>query len=243
MTHVLEPEMVKIPAGTVTLGLPAYVSEYEVVHPWVEREVYVPSFAIARYPVTVGEYIAFLDATGYAGAEEIRTDPRFENPKAPAAFVSWIDAVRYTQYLSRETGKPYRLVRDAEWEKAARGGLHGMKYPWGNDSPKGRCDFGNPNGSPCPVGSFPPNGYGVHDMVGTIWEWCEECFDQVGAPDKAKLFYDDTQIKDPRLNPICRGGSFKTPDSPYLFCAYRHEDPVDGRFDCIGFRVALTLNE
>ena len=59
--------------------------------------------------------------------------------------------------------------------------------------------------------------------------------------DTPTLCYDDTLIKDTRLNPICRGGSFKTADPMAMYCAYRHEDPTDGRFDCIGFRVALSL--
>ncbi|MFB3903702.1 MAG: hypothetical protein ACE15E_09635 [Acidobacteriota bacterium] len=70
---------------------------------------------------------------------------------------------------------------------------------------------------------------------------CEECFDRDVQADRAKLVYDDTGIRDSRLNPVCRGGSFKTPDSPYLYCACHHEDPLEGRFDCIGFRVALSL--
>lgn len=169
------------------------------------------------------------------------TDLRFQDPQAPAAYVNWIDAVRYTQWLARETGKPYRLLRDAEYEKAARGGLPGKKYPWGDDPIEGRADFGNPSGSPKPGGSFPANGYGLHDMAGSMWCWCEECFEQVVPNDSAKMCYDDTLVKDTRLNPICRGGSFKTQDPLVLYCATRHEDPVDGRFDCIGFRVALTL--
>jgi hypothetical protein len=57
------------------------------------------------------------------------------------------------------------------------------------------------------------------------------------------MCYDETLIKDVRLNPICRGGSYKTADTSALYCAHRHEDPTDGRFDCIGFRVALTVGE
>ena len=80
-------------------------------------------------------------------------------------------------------------------------------------------------------------------MAGSMWSWCEECYEQVVKSDRAKMCYDDTLIKDVRLNPICRGGSFKTADATALHCAYRHEDPVDGRFDCIGFRIALSLPE
>lgn len=238
-----EPEIVVILAGPVLQGVPEFPAESKLPHVWTPREVNVPAFGIARYAVTVEEYLAFANQTGYAVSEELRRDPRFQNPRAPAAFTSWIDATHFTQWLSRETGKHYRLPRDAEYEKAARGGLVGKRYPWGDEHPTGRADFGKPNDRPQPVGSFPPNGYGLHDMVGSMWSWCEECFDQVVAEDRARMRYDDTQIRDVRLNPICRGGSYKTTDTAALFCAHRHEDPTDGRFDCIGFRVALSLAE
>lgn len=236
----IEPEVVFISAGPVTLGVPSVPADSKLPHPWGRRTVHVPAFSIAKYAVTVGQYLTFADATGYAIAEELRSDPRFQVSSVPAAFVSWIDAVRYAQWLARETGKPYRLVRDAEYEKAARGGLDAKIFPWGDDPPDGRCDYNNAGGEPLPVGSYAANGYGLHDMAGSMWSWCEECFEQVAAPDKSKMCYDDTQIRDTRLNPTCRGGSFKSADITVLRCAYRHEDPVDGRFDCIGFRLAIS---
>ena len=239
-TRMAEPEMVVVPAGPVRLGLPAFPPQSKLPHRWTENVVDVAAFAIAKYAVTVGEYLAFAGATNYAIANELRKDPRFRDPRAPVAYTSWIDAVRYAQWLARETRKPYRLVRDAEFEKAARGGLEGKVYPWGDDSPDGRCDHNNVNGSPKPVGSFAANGYGVHDMAGSMWSWCEECYEQV-ASDSSQMGYDDTLIKDKRLNPVCRGGSYKSADVTVLRCAYRHEDPVDGRFDCIGFRLALSI--
>lgn len=240
---VSEPEIVIIPGGLVQLGVPDCPANTVLPHRWLKKTVMVPTFGIGRHPVTVGEYLAFARDSGYAIAEDLKSDKRFENVRAPAAFISWIDAVRYCQWLSRKTGKPYRLVRDAEYEKAARGGVESMRFPWGNDLPDGRADWGNPNGSPKPVGSFPPNGYGLHDMVGSIWSWCEECFEQVVSPeqDRACMCYEDTLIRDVRLNPVCRGGSFKTADATVLHCAYRHEDPSEGRFDCIGFRVAMSV--
>ncbi len=237
---LVEPQIATIPAGPVRMGVPEFPQGAKL-HRWESREVNVPAFGIARHAVTVGEYLAFADATRYAIAPEIRTDPRFRDPKAPVAYTSWIDAVRYAQWLSRQTGKPYRLVRDAEYEKAARGGAAGKRYPWGDESPDQRADWNNPAGSPRPVGSYAPNGYGVHDMAGSMWCWCEECYDEVATSDKARMVYDDTQIKDVRLNPVCRGGSFKTADPTVLWCAFRHEDPVDGRFDCIGFRLAMSV--
>lgn len=236
----IEPEIITIAAGKVTLGVPECPGDTEP-HRWVRMALDLPAFGIARYPVTVREYLAFAHESGYAVSELLRTDSRFTDPRAPAAFMSWIDAVRYTQWLAKTMGKPYRLLRDAEWEKAARGGLESRRFPWGDEPPDGRADVANPHGGPKTVGSFPPNGYGLFDMVGSVWTWCEECYDQISRHDKARLQYDDTLIRDTRLNPICRGGSFKTSNVSWLHCAYRHEDPVDGRFDCIGLRVALSV--
>jgi len=238
---IVEPDIVTIPAGPIVLGDTPIPTDFKLPHRWQRREVNVPKFGIGRYPVTVREYLAFADATGYAIAPELRTDARFANLKAPATYVSWIDAVRYTQWLARQANKPYRLVRDAEYEKAARGGQVGKRFPWGDEPPPGRADWNNASGKPMSVGSFPPNDYGIHDMVGSVYSWCEECFDQVVKDDRAKMIYDDTQLRDVRLNAICRGGSFKTGDPHIMYCAYRHEDPTDGRYDCIGFRVALSL--
>ena len=236
---VTEPEIVIIPAGPVMLGQPQFPHDSKLPHPWREQMHDVPAFGIAKHAVTVGEYLAFADATRYAIAPELRTDPRFRDLRSPVAFTSWIDATRYAQWLARVTGKPYRLVRDAEFEKAARGGFEGKRFPWGDDSPDGRSDFNNPNGAPRHVGCFPPNGYGVNDMAGSMWSWCEETYEAV-ASDASRMCYDETRIRDMRLNPVCRGGSYKSVDPTVLWCAYRHEDPTDGRFDCIGFRLALS---
>lgn len=236
---VIEPEIVIIPAGRCTLGVPDFPSNSSLPHRWQKQTVLVPTFGVAKYAVTVGEYLVFSRYN--AIADGLLTDARFQDPHCPVAFVSWIDAIRYTQWLTRQIGKPYRLLRDSEFEKAARGGAEGQRFPWGDEVPIGRCDYNNPNGSPRPVGSFPSNGYGLYDMAGSMWSWCEEAYEQV-ALDPAKMCYDDTLIRDTRLNPVCRGGSFKSTDTAVLQCAYRHEDPIDGRFDCIGFRLALSIS-
>lgn len=199
-SRYIEPEIVSIPAGAVLRGVPECPPGAKVPHAWSIRETYVPAFSISKYAVTVEEYLLFAEVTGYPVAEGLFSDPRFKKPRASAAYVSWIDAARYAQWLAREYGKPYRLVRDAEYEKAARGGLVGKQFPWGDEPPEGRADFGNSDGGPQPVGSLPPNGYGLYDMVGSIWSWCEECFNQVVHDDLAKMCYEDTLIKDTRLN-------------------------------------------
>jgi formylglycine-generating enzyme required for sulfatase activity len=239
--RVREPEVVTIPGGEVTLGLPAFPSTAALPHAWSALTRDVAAFGIAARAVTVEEYRAFADSTGYPIGDSLAGDPRFSESHAPAGFISWIDATSYVQWLARKTGKPYRLVRDAEYEYAARGGLIGKRFPWGDDDPAGLADFGNPDGAPLPVGSFAPNGFGLYDMSGSMWSWCEERYDEVTADGHALMSYDETLIRDVRHNRVCRGGSFRTADVTALYCAHRHEDPMDSRFDCIGVRVALSL--
>jgi formylglycine-generating enzyme required for sulfatase activity len=236
---VTEPEIIEIPAGSVTLGVPRFPDGAALPHRWSAVTRAVRAFGIAARGVTVGEYLRFAEVTGYPIDDRLCGDPRFGDPHVPAGFVSWLDAVSYVQWLMRETGKPYRLVRDAEYEYAARGGMTGKRFPWGDDTPEGLADFANPEGAPLPVGSFAPNGFGLYDMAGSMWSWCEERFDEVVPDDRARMSYDDTLIRDVRHNRICRGGSFKTMDVTALRCAHRHEDPTDSRFDCIGLRVAV----
>lgn len=238
MTETLEPEMVFIPGGPCRLGEPAPEGDLGALHPWDSRTVDVPGFFIARTAVGVGEFQRFVEATGYPADPRLAEDKRFSDPNQPAAYTSWIDALQYVLWLARATGKPYRLVRDAEYEKAARGGLTGCLYPWGDTPPDGLADFARGDAGPLPRGSFAPNGYGVQDMAGSMWCWCEERYDEVARADKARLLYEDTTIRDTRLNAVCRGGSFRSPPS-VLRCAYRHEDPIDLRLDCMGFRVAM----
>jgi formylglycine-generating enzyme required for sulfatase activity len=237
----IEPEIFIVPAGPVVLGAPAFPADSKLPHPWKRVEINLPRFGVAKFAVTVGEYLRFAETSNYAISDELPADKRFSDPRAPAAFVSWIDATRYVQWLARLTGKPYRLLRDAEYEKAARGGLVGKKFPWGDADPHGHADCANPDGSPKPVGSFAPNAYGLYDMAGSMWSWCEECYEQVVREDRAKMCYDDARKHEMPRNAICRGGSFKTADPMAMYCAYRHEDPTDSRFDCIGFRVGLTI--
>jgi len=237
----IEPDIVRIDAGPVTLGVPPVPQECSLQHPWVAMEVDVPAFGIARTAVTVREYLRFADTTGYPIDESLRTDERFKDVNAPAAWISWIDAVFYCQWLTCETGKHYRLPRDAEWEKAARGGLENKAYPWGDESPDGRADWNNGEGAPLPVGSFAPNGYGLHDIVGSMNVWCEERYDQLVIHDQASMCYDSTLLRDSRQNAVLRSGSFKSPDADILRCAFRHEDPIADRFDCIGFRLAMSV--
>ncbi|MCC7087409.1 MAG: SUMF1/EgtB/PvdO family nonheme iron enzyme [Pirellulales bacterium] len=230
----IELELVKIPAGELTMGVPACPLENKLANPWSNGTVVrVASFWIGKYLVTNAEFRAYLVDSGAARPSHIdRAD--FDADRQPVVGISWEDAVAYCQWLSDRLGRRYRLPRDSEWEYAARGGSQGTCFPWGNDLSLEHAWF-NQQAATKPVGSFSPNGYGLYDVIGNAWEWCEERFNDVATLSKAKNV---PTGKPPELNRILRGGSFLTSDRLNLYIAYRHDDPPDLRHHCIGFRVA-----
>jgi len=162
-------------------------------------------------------------------------DPALSSARLPVCGVSWEDAEHYCDWLSSVTATTYRLPSIIEWEKAARGGLVGKRFPWGNEDPSGRCCFGrSAEAAPEPVGTYSPNGYGLYDMVGNIWQWLSDYYVDV-ASDEPLNTPTGRQAKE---NRVLVGGSFMTPSTDPLWVAYRHEDPPDLRHRCLGFRVA-----
>lgn len=232
-----EPNMILISHGLYTLGVPE--SPSSVMHKWEKpRDVHMKDFLIAETSVTVGMFKPFL-------MEEYETiPPEFahlfvQSDDLPANGLSWSDAVRFVRWIRKKTGKPYRLPTNDEWEAAARGGLVNRKFPWGDEDPSGRCDYaGARREAPLPVKSFEPNGYGLYDMAGNIWNWCSDLWinytlhdPPVNAPTNLST----------EINVILRGGSYMTADSNYLMCAYVHEDPPDLRHASIGMRLACDV--
>jgi len=233
--------MVLIPAGEFLMGSDDGDDNERPVHP-----VYLDTFYMDVYQVTNERYAKFLNEYGKetdsAGHELINIDnksclieksgrtyrPRSGYENHPVNCVSWYGAVAYAEYYDK------RLPTEAEWEKAARGGLEGKKYPWGDESPEGRANF--KSGGTKPIGSFAPNGYGLYDMAGNAWEWCSDWYD--------KNYYKGS----PRENPtgpssgkyrVCRGGSWDY--YPYgLRAAYRGwGDPSYG-YGARGFRCCVS---
>lgn len=169
------------------------------------------SFAMGRYLVTRGEFAAFVRETGYAGsrdcilyADHYRNSPgaNWVNPgftqtdDDPVVCVTWNDAQAYVAWLNSKAGqqtgvansKPYHLPSEAEWEYAARAGTATVRW-WGDAIGNGNADCDGcgsqwDRSQPSPVGSFAPNPFGLFDMLGSAWEWTEDCWhkDYVGAP-------------------------------------------------------------
>jgi len=155
--------------------------------------------------------------------------------------VSWDDAKAYVAWLAKKTGKPYRLLTEAEYEYAARAGTT-TAYPWGNAIGKNNancdgCGSQWDNKQTAPVGSFAANDFGLFDMVGNVWAWTEDCFHDSynGAPtDGSAWTSGDCDRR------VLRGGSWVV--SPQgLRSAFRNGYTADVRGSGFGFRVGRTL--
>ena len=230
------PEMVVIPAGRFRMGCVSDLDCELDEHP--VHEVRVESFELSKYEVTFEDYDRFTVATGRARAD----DAGWGRGRRPVINVSWDDAVAYTRWLSEQTGEQYRLPSEAEWEYAARAGTV-TKYSWGNGIGHNRasCDVCGSqwdNKQTAPVGSFRPNGWGLHDMHGNVFEWVQDCWNESyqGAPTDGSAW----ESGDCSLRVLRGGSSFDEPR--FLRSALRFRDSSSFRFNSgAGFRVARTI--
>ena len=176
------PETVVIPAGEFQMG-DSQGSGSDSEQP-VHRVHIAKPFAMGKYPVTFEQYDLFAKATG----RKLPEDNGWGRENRPVINVSWEDAVGYTEWLSRQTGKPYRLPTEAEWEYAARAGTK-TDYWWGNEwksnmeHNEGKSDsllrsvlFEWGRTPTAAVGSFPANPFGLHDMLGNVSEYVQDCW-------------------------------------------------------------------
>jgi len=222
------PEMVRVPGGSFRMGSNEDPSEMPV------HLVTVAPFAIGRYPVTIGEWEQCVSANA--------CDPAAPGAMtAPVLNVSWLDAQKFVEWLSKSTGQLYRLPSEAEWEYAARGGTTG-RYWWGEKvtpsmaSCKGCSETYNPR-QPPDVGRFPPNPFGLHDMTGSVSQWVADCWQPTyqGAPTDGSA----RKVANCREN-VLRGGSWRN-DASYARSASRAYYDTSVRYPTHGFRVARSL--
>src|SRR5262245_52083073 len=167
----IEPEMIVIPSGEFLMGCNSGAANERPVH-----QVFVDEFAIGRFAITNREYREFVADTAYPQPPGWN-DSNFNHPEQPVASVSWFDAMAYCAWLSGKTGKLLGLPTECEWERAARGGIEGKLYTWGDELPQLQPQYGELwlNG-PEPVGRRPPNGFGLHDISENVHEWCSDWY-------------------------------------------------------------------
>ena len=252
-------KMVLIPAGDFEMGDHHNVGGHDEkpVH-----TVYIDAYYIDKYEVTNAQYAKFLneygkdtDAAGHylldiddtwclieKAGNTYRSEAGYENH--PVMDVTWYGAAAYAQFYGK------RLPTEAEWEKAARGGLVGKKYPWGNDLTHDNANHAGAGGrdrwdGTSPAGSFPPNGYGLYDMAGNAWEWCADEYDSgyysISPRDNPKgpgiaITFRNDDFVNVNIWRVRRGGSCLD-DASYLRTASRFYAPVISS-SISGFRCA-----
>ena len=169
------PDCRLIPAGEFLMGSESGQESERPVH-----RVWVDAFEMAAHQVRNRDYAAFLEASGHS-APRHWTDPDFNLPDQSVVAVSWFEATEYCRWLSEATGANYRLPTEAEWERAARGGVEGLLYPWGDDAPETRPEYqrrwGGEVRGPQPVGQGEPNAFGLFDLCENVHEWCADWYD------------------------------------------------------------------
>jgi formylglycine-generating enzyme required for sulfatase activity len=263
------PEMVAVPAGSFTMGSPAEEKDRGNREGPQHVVTIGRPFAVGRLHVTVDQFAAFVRETRYEaspkcyisedGKDGLRADRSWRNPgfaqegPHPVVCVTWDNAKAYVDWMAKKTGKPYRLLSEAEWEYAARGRTSPGAYPrfWFGNDEKDLCRYGNfadqkygMKVAPCddgyertsPAGHYAPNAFGLYDVFGNAWQWTADCrhdnYD--GAPaDGTAWTSGDCGWH------IIRGGSWGAAPG-FLRAAWRAVNPITSWF--IGFRVARTLN-
>ena len=162
-------EMMLIPAGSFEMGDSKNEPENWMKRSRPVHRVELNAFYMDVREVTVGQFREFVNQSGYKysgnWANVVKYSP---GDGYPMVEVNWNDAVAYAKW----TGK--RLPTEAEWEYAARGGLVGKRYPWGDEITHDDANYDRKVGQPAVVGSYPANGYGLYDMAGNAWEWCQD---------------------------------------------------------------------
>ncbi len=211
-------DMVYIPGGTFMMGSPEGEGR-DSEKP--QHEVTVPPFYMGKYPITQVQYQQVMgkNPSNFQGYDQ-----------RPVETVSWSDAVEFCQRLSQQTGTEYRLPTEAEWEYACRAGTT-TPYYFGATITKQLANYSGNVGKTNSVGQFPPNAFGLYDMHGNVWEWCQDDWHKnyEGAPTDGK-----SRVSDKNSTKVMRGGSWYDPPD---YCRSASRDYLDLRNLAYGFRV------
>ncbi len=217
--------MVKIEGGFFSLG-----SERGGISTSPRHDVRLHTFYIDQYEETLGHYIDFVKATGWRKHRNM--NPTEEERQKPANYLTWIDAAAYCKWVGK------RLPTEAEWEKAARGGItEDLNYPWGDE-----LDPSKANTNPDKIvkgGQYPPNPFNLYDMIGNVWEYCSDWYDTYAY---LEAEYDNPKGPDHGRYKVIRGGNWDSIGrTARLFDRSRIARYGEG--SDIGFRCALTKSE
>lgn len=234
------PEMVVVPPGKFSMGSPASEPGRFGDETPQHTVTIARRFAVDRFELTFDEWDACAADGGCNGYKP--SDEGWGRGRRPVINVSWDDASGYAAWLSKKTGKPYRLLSESEYEYATRAGRQ-TAYPWGNavGTNKANCHSCGSRWDArqtAPVGSFAANGFGLYDMVGNVREWTEDCYhdNYGGAPADGSAWIEGANC----YNRVVRGGSWLLAPA-FLRSAGRYWFNADYRLRYLGFRVARTL--
>jgi formylglycine-generating enzyme required for sulfatase activity len=229
------PEMVVLPAGNFMMGSNDGNSEEKPVH----KVTIGRPFAVGKFEVTFAEWDTCVSEVG---CSHIPNDRGWGRGRRPVINVSWEDVTKqYLPWLSRMSGRNYRLLSEAEWEYSARAGTL-TRYAFGNTITKQQAQYSEgPDGSAgntVEVGSFKPNGFGLYDMHGNVWEWVEDCWHEtyVNAPSDGNAWMSSCSGD---LRRVRRGGSYYNV-AKILSSSFRAKNLPIERLN-FGFRIARTL--
>ena len=212
-------DFVRIGAGSFTMGADTGAPAERPAH-----VVWVDAFVIAAAPVTNAEFARYRDAVGAAPAP-FADRPGFDDPRQPVVGLSWDEAVAFATWMHA------RLPTEAEWERAARGGVEGARYPWGDAPPASDVTR---VAAPPRVGATHANGFGLTDLSGVCHEWC------------ADWYADDYYSVSPAKNPpgpatgtrrVSLGGAWRHAD-PWSAVAHRSSLPPHLKYSDYGLRLA-----
>jgi sulfatase modifying factor 1 len=232
LSNFAQPALVTIPAGSYHMGSETGQDNERPVH-----SVRVDSIRLGAYQVTNVEYAVFLAETSSLPSP-FWNDPNFNHPQQPVVGVSWFEAAKYCDWLSARSALRYRLPFEAEWEWAARGGIEGKLFPWGDAPPQSLPDYlSRWKTGPEPVGRYAPNDFGIFDICENVHEWCGDWF----SPD----YYRVSPERNPRgpetgNRRASRGGSWRH-HVKVSRCSARSSIPPEFQYADYGFRVACEL--
>jgi formylglycine-generating enzyme required for sulfatase activity len=227
--------MIDVEGGPFQMGAGSADSVQQPAH-----TVTVKPFAVGTCEVTFEEYDRFAEAT----KRSLPDDGGWGRGRRPVINVSWDDAKAYAAWVSQQTGKPYRLPTEAEWEYAARSIAKNKNDIWAGTSDEGQLkDYAVYNTDrTAPVGSNKPNGLGLYDMSGNVWEWVEDCWHEnyQGAPTDGSAWVGTGKGDCTRR--VIRGGSWYL-RPVHLRASNRDGYPAGSRNNTIGFRLVQDISE